>query len=76
MELDAVVLKAVAPNPNSRLQSAALLAAELRATVALLDSRGINEEDERPTAPVGGFPWMLGVVILLALVAAWWFVAR
>ena len=75
-ELDAVVLTAVAPNPNSRLQSAALLAGELRATIALLDSRGINEEDERPTAPAGGVPWMLGVVILLALVAAWWFVAR
>ena len=38
-ELDHVVLKAVAPNPASRFQSAAVLAAELRATVALLDSR-------------------------------------
>ena len=76
-ELDAVVLKAVAPNPASRFQSAAVFAAEMRATVALLDSRGVNEEDERPTAPAAGFPWTLGVVILLALgVLAWWFVAR
>ena len=76
-ELDAVVLKAVAPNPASRFQSAAVFAAEMRATVALLDSRGVNEEDERPTAPAGGFPWTLGVVILLALgVLAWWFAAR
>jgi serine/threonine protein kinase len=78
-ELDLVVLKAVAPNPASRFQSAAVLAAELRATVAVLDPRDVNgEEDERSAAPAPGFPWTLtlGVVILLALgVLAWWFVA-
>jgi hypothetical protein len=78
-ELDHVVLKAVAPNPASRFQSAAVLAAELRATVAFLDSRdGAGDEEERSAAPAVGFPWTLTlVVILLALgVLAWWLVAR
>ncbi len=79
-ELDHVVLKAVAPNPASRFQSAAVLAAELRATVALLDSRDVTgDEDERSVAPAAGFPWTLtlGVIVLLAIgLLAWWFVAQ
>ena len=39
-ELDEVVLKAVAPNPDSRYQSAATFAAELRSVGAILDVRG------------------------------------
>jgi serine/threonine protein kinase len=79
-ELDGVVLKAVAPNPNSRFQSAAEFAAELRTVVALLDARGAGaDQDERVVAPAAGVPraLMLTVVILLALgVVAWWFVAQ
>ena len=57
-----------------------MLAAELRATVALLDSRDVaGEEDERSVVPAAGFPWTLalGVIVLLALgLLAWWFVAQ
>jgi serine/threonine-protein kinase len=79
-ELDHVVLKAVAPNPASRFQSAAVFAAELRAIVAFLESRGVaGEEDERAVAPDSSVSPTLPliIVILLALgVMAWWFVAQ
>ena len=39
-DLDEVVLKAVAPNPDLRYQSSATFAAELRAVAAILDVRG------------------------------------
>ena len=49
-ELDAVVLKAVAPNPDSRCQSVAVFAGELRAVAATLS---FDEDDEigAATAP-------------------------
>jgi len=79
-ELDAVVLKAVAPNPDSRFQSVAVLAAELRAIVALLDARGApGDEEERAEAPSSDTPrkLLLVAVSLLALGAlAWWVAAR
>jgi eukaryotic-like serine/threonine-protein kinase len=62
-ELDEVVLRAVAPNPDSRIQSAAALAAELRSLAAVLDARGgagDEEEEEAPSTSVGK-------VILIAL---------
>src|SRR5258705_11093473 len=39
-EVDDIVLRAVAPNPDSRFQSSAALAAELRRIGAMLDVRG------------------------------------
>jgi serine/threonine-protein kinase len=77
-ELDDLVLKAVAPNPDSRYQSAATLAAELRTVAAILDVRGAvgDEEDhhDRPRQSVAGVV-MLAIVILLAIGAiVWWFV--
>ena len=41
-EIDAVVLKALAPNPASRYQSAVGLAGELRASIAVLDQLGVG----------------------------------
>lgn len=79
-EIDDIVLKAVAPNPASRLQTAAQLAAELRLTVALLDARGVGEEEqEQAEASATGVSrvLLLTAAILLALgAAAWWLVAR
>jgi serine/threonine protein kinase len=78
-ELDGVVLKAVAPNPHSRFQSAAMFAAELRGVVHALDARGIGgEEPELAEAPSTGVPWWAVTAAgLLALGAlAWWFVGR
>src|SRR5262249_28754733 len=45
-ELDQVVLKAVAPNPEHRHQSAAAFASELRSVAAMLDARGGAGDEE------------------------------
>ncbi len=75
-ELDEIVLKAVAPNPASRYQSAATLAAELRSAAAILDVRGGagDEEDHlhERSASVGR-ALLIAAAILLALgLLAWW----
>ncbi len=51
-ELDELVLRAVAPNPDSRWPSAVTLAAELRGIAARLDAT--EAEDERQHAGTGG----------------------
>lgn len=75
-EVDEVVLKAVAPNPASRYQSAATLAAELRSVAAILDVRGgAGDEDEHVEMPGAnvGRALVIAAVILLALgLLAWW----
>ncbi len=77
-ELDGVVLKAVAPNPNSRFQGAAILAAELRALIPVLDARGVSGEEGLVEAPATGVSRVLrAAALLLALGAlAWWFAGR
>ena len=74
-ELDAVALKAVAPNRDLRFQSAAALAAELRALGAVLDRREL--EQDAPAAPTSAnVGRVVGLAIaILGLVAAiaWWF---
>jgi serine/threonine protein kinase len=76
-ELDEVALKAVAPNPASRYQSAPALAAELRAVAAVIDSRGgAGDEDDDPAeASTGLGRVMLAAAAILAGLAAlaWWF---
>src|SRR5437762_1150874 len=75
-ELDDVVLKAVAPNPESRYQSAATFAAELRSVAAILDVRGsIGDEDDHHDLPSNntGRILLLTIVMLLIIGAlAWW----
>lgn len=74
-ELDDVVLRAVAPNPDLRFQSAVTLAAELRSVAAILEVRGGASDEssvEEPAANVGSIV-LLAVVILAALGGlAWW----
>jgi serine/threonine protein kinase len=59
-EVDEIVLKAVAPNADSRFQSAATLAAELRIAAATLDVPGGAEDAgepwEQPATHVGQVP--------------------
>jgi serine/threonine-protein kinase len=75
-ELDEVVLKALAPNPLTRYQSAATLAAELRTVAAMLDSQdAMGDEEETSAAPSSKrAPVAAAVVVLLIIVAAvaWW----
>ncbi len=75
-ELDDVVLKAVAPNPDSRYQSAATFAAELRSVGAILDVRGTvgDESDNEPRSTSISGALVVTVVILLGIAAViWWF---
>jgi serine/threonine protein kinase len=62
-DLDELVLRAVAPNPDSRIQSAAGMAAELRSVAAILDARGGAGDEEEQAASTS-----FGKIILLALV--------
>jgi serine/threonine-protein kinase len=74
-ELDEVTLKAVAPNPDSRYQSAATLAAELRTVAAILEVRGgAGDEIERaePADAHVGRAVVLVLVILLVLGTLAW----
>jgi serine/threonine protein kinase len=78
-ELDDIVLRAVAPNPDSRFQSSATLAAELRSMAAILDVRGGAGDEDEPSdaqATSTGRVMTMTLGILLALAAiAWWFMA-
>jgi eukaryotic-like serine/threonine-protein kinase len=75
-EIDAVVLKALAPNPDNRYQSAVGFAGELRASIAVLDQLGVAGEEEElaqtSSTSVGRVVAMAGA-ILLAAILAWWF---
>lgn len=74
-ELDDVVLKAIAPNPDSRYQSAATLSAELRSVGAILDVRSENEDEAHAAGAGSGRTALIAVLVLLALIAAvWWFI--
>jgi serine/threonine-protein kinase len=74
-ELDDVTLKAVAPNPDSRYQSVAVLAAELRGLNAVLDARGIAGEEEfveEPATSVGKVLVTTAILLLLVGAVFWW----
>lgn len=74
-ELDQLVLRAVAPNPDSRIQSAAAMAAELRSVAAILDARGgAGDEDDEHAAESTSFGRIvaLAVLILAAVVFLVW----
>jgi serine/threonine protein kinase len=76
-ELDDIVLRAVAPNPDSRYQSAATFAAELRSLGSILDVRGtVGDEDDHHETPPPTVARALVLTIVMLLVVgaiAWWF---
>ena len=70
-ELDDVVLRAAAPNPDLRYQSVATLSAELRSLAAILDVRGVAADEPEldvPQTNVGRI--FLIAAVILALLAA------
>jgi serine/threonine-protein kinase len=71
-ELDSVVLRAVSPNPDSRYQSVATFAADLRSTSAALEMDEPQQTPDTSSTTVGGV--LLTTVAILAVVAAiaWW----
>lgn len=77
-ELDDVVLKALAPNPDSRWQSAATFASELRRIGAALDASGVSGEENEPAVQQGagvGRGLIIAVLILLGLGLVVWLAA-
>jgi serine/threonine-protein kinase len=75
-ELDEVALKAVAPNPDNRYQSAAAFAAELRGAGAMLDARGTlgdEPDEEPPSGHIGGILVMTIAILLGIAAVVWWF---
>jgi eukaryotic-like serine/threonine-protein kinase len=76
-ELDEVVLRAVAPNPDNRYQSAAAFAAQLRSVDALLDTRGTlsdeEDHDEGTSNNVTRVILTATAILLGAGALAWWF---
>ncbi len=79
-EVDAIVLKALAPNPASRYQSAVAFAGELRSSIAVLDALGVAGEEEElaqtSSTSVGRVLAMAGAMLLVAAALAWWFWGR
>ena len=78
-EVDEIVLRAIAPNPASRIQTAVALAAQLRTAAAVLDARGgVGDEPEAGEhAPTVSRVLVLTVAILIVLGAViWWWVPR
>jgi hypothetical protein len=74
-ELEQIVARTLAANVETRAQSAAAVAAELRSVAAILDTRTEAEEAaafaaaRRPAAP-GRRAGVIALLVLLALVAA------
>jgi eukaryotic-like serine/threonine-protein kinase len=73
-ELDRIVLRAIAPNPDSRYQSAAALAGELRATLPVLDAQNVPSDDEPEVLPPNGSrsTWLVAIAVIVAGAIAWW----
>jgi len=76
-EVDAIVLKALAPNPDSRYQSTVGFAGELRSSIAVLDALGVAGEEEEllqtRSTSIGRVVAMAAMMLLIVVVLAWWF---
>lgn len=79
-ELDPIVARALSKEIDGRYESAAALAAELRAVDAILDVRAAEAEKSAPPILVSGAPRRRSMaapiaiaLVAAALLAAWWF---
>ena len=75
-ELDDAVLKAVAPNPANRYESAAAFAGELRTVAAAVDaSGGLDDDEDQPiesSASVTRVLMTAALILLAVALIAWW----
>jgi eukaryotic-like serine/threonine-protein kinase len=75
-ELDEIVLKALASNPDSRFQSAVAFAGALRGSIAVLDALDVAGEEEElaqtQSTSFGRVAALAGVMLVVAAVIAWW----
>ena len=75
-DIDAVVLKALSPNPANRYQTAVALAGELRASIVVLNQLGVAGEEEElaqtSSTSVGRVFVMAIVMLIVAAVVLWW----
>jgi len=75
-ELDEIVLKALAPNPDSRFQSAVAFAGSLRGSIAVLDALGVAGEEEElaqtQSTSMGRVAIMAGGMLILAAALVWY----
>ena len=75
-ELDEIVLKALAPNPDSRFQTAVVFAGALRGSISVLDALGVAGEEEElektQSTSMGRVAAMAGGMLIVAAALAWW----
>ena len=75
-ELDAIVGRMLAHDPNARSQSAATIAAELRGVAAILDVRTATHEAEftraSPSSRHRPSAWLFAVVLVAVAAGAAW----
>jgi serine/threonine protein kinase len=76
-EVDKVVLKGLAPNPDERFQSAAALVGALRRLIAVLDALDVAGEEEglaqTPSTTAGRVATMAALLLIAAAVLFWSF---
>jgi serine/threonine protein kinase len=75
--IDALVLRAIAPSPASRPESASSMAAELRALLAELDSvGGATDEREEPGMSSGPARLVIPLVVIAVVAVIAWLALR
>ena len=75
-ELDGVVLRAVSPNPDSRYQSVATFAADLRSAATTLELDEPQEAQSSASSTTVGSVVLTAVAIVAVLTAILWWVMR
>ena len=79
-EVDKVMLKVLAPNPDERFQSAVAFVGALRGLIAVLDALGVAGEEEelaQTKSTSGARVATLAALLLIATaVLVWWFLNR
>jgi serine/threonine-protein kinase len=82
-EIDAIVARALSREMTARYESAATLAAEIRAVDAMLDVRAREAERRTPSLSARASPWRssaswaaLAVIVAALAATVWWFVMR